>query len=219
MCENEYGRMLQAGMHFRPNGSTSIFLMSVRKNAPYSDRIEEGGRVLIYEGHDAARNRVEGDPKSVDQPLALPSGKPTQNGLFYRAAHAFKSGEENAEVVRVYQKVMDGVWVFNGSFKLVDSWQESDGTRKVYKFRLELVDEVDQHSLSVTELTHSRVIPSAVKLEVYKRDKGRCVICESTENLHFDHDFPYSKGGTSLIAENVRLLCAKHNLQKSDKIE
>jgi hypothetical protein len=33
-----------------------------------------------------------------------------------------------------------------------------------------------------------------------------------------DHDIPFSKGGNSLTAANVRLLCAKHNLEKSDKI-
>jgi hypothetical protein len=38
------------------------------------------------------------------------------------------------------------------------------------------------------------------------------------KNLHFDHDIPFSKGGSSLTAENVRLLRAKHNLEKSDKI-
>ncbi len=219
MCENEHGRMLQAGMHYRPNGRTSIFLMSVRKNAPYRDQIEDNGRVLLYEGHDAARNTVEGDPKSVDQPIVLPSGRATQNGLFHRAAQAYKSGLSHAEIVRVYQKVLDGVWVFNGNFKLVDSWQESDGNRRVFKFRLELVDDADLHSLSDSELTHSRIIPAAVKVEVYKRDKGKCVICGSKDNLHFDHDFPYSKGGTSLLVSNVRLLCARHNLQKSDKIE
>jgi 5-methylcytosine-specific restriction endonuclease McrA len=37
-------------------------------------------------------------------------------------------------------------------------------------------------------------------------------------DLHFDHDIPFSKGGSSLTAANVRLLCAKHNLEKSDKI-
>jgi hypothetical protein len=40
----------------------------------------------------------------------------------------------------------------------------------------------------------------------------------STKNLHFDHDIPFSKGGSSLTAANVRLLCAKHNMEKSDKI-
>jgi len=38
-------------------------------------------------------------------------------------------------------------------------------------------------------------------------------------NLHFDHDLPFSKGGTSISAKNVRLLCMKHNLQKSARIE
>jgi len=57
-----------------------------------------------------------------------------------------------------------------------------------------------------------------VKVEVWRRDRGQCVQCGSTRNLHFDHDIPFSKGGSSLTAANVRLLCAKHNLAKSDKI-
>ena len=60
---------------------------------------------------------------------------------------------------------------------------------------------------------------SSVKKEVWRRDGGKCVICDATDELHFDHDVPYSKGGTSITAENVRILCARHNLEKSDKIE
>jgi 5-methylcytosine-specific restriction endonuclease McrA len=63
-----------------------------------------------------------------------------------------------------------------------------------------------------------RVIPTHVKLEVWKRDGGKCVVCDSRENLHFDHDLPFSKGGSSLTAKNVQILCAKHNLEKHDKI-
>ncbi len=63
------------------------------------------------------------------------------------------------------------------------------------------------------------MIPSSVKREVFKRDKGQCVLCGRKDNLHYDHDFPYSKGGSSLTAANIRLLCARHNLAKSDKIE
>jgi 5-methylcytosine-specific restriction endonuclease McrA len=63
-----------------------------------------------------------------------------------------------------------------------------------------------------------RVIPSHVKVEVWKRDKGQCVICGAQDELHFDHVVPYSKGGTSAKAKNVQLLCARHNLSKSDKI-
>jgi len=63
-----------------------------------------------------------------------------------------------------------------------------------------------------------RVIPTSVKVEVWKRDGGLCVVCGATDELHFDHDLPYSKGGTSITAANVQLLCARHNLEKRDKI-
>src|SRR4030043_302242 len=68
-------------------------------------------------------------------------------------------------------------------------------------------------------LEHNRMIPPEVKLEVWKRDKGKCVKCGSTDNLHFDHIIPFSKGGSSLVAENIQILCARHNISKRDNIE
>ena len=32
------------------------------------------------------------------------------------------------------------------------------------------------------------------------------------------HDIPFSRGGSSIVAGNVRVLCAQHKLSKSDKI-
>jgi hypothetical protein len=49
-------------------------------------------------------------------------------------------------------------------------------------------------SQSASELLHNRVIPSAVKLEVWQRDEGQCVLCGSKSNLHCDHDLPFFKG-------------------------
>jgi hypothetical protein len=60
-------------------------------------------------------------------------------------------------------------------------------------------------------------IPETVKLVVWVRDKGRCVRCGSTENLHFDHIIPVSKGGGN-SEQNVQILCERCNLQKSDRI-
>ena len=40
----------------------------------------------------------------------------------------------------------------------------------------------------------------------------------ATDELHFDHDLPYSKGGTSITENNVQLMCARHNLEKGAKI-
>ena len=70
----------------------------------------------------------------------------------------------------------------------------------------------------VVELRHTRFIPTHVKVAVWKRDGGVCVLCGSTTNLHYDHGIPFSKGGSSIVAENVKLLCAEHNLSKSDMI-
>jgi len=118
--------------------------------------------------------------------------------------------------VKVYEKIKDGIWCYKGFFNLVDAALVTSENRKVFKFYLKPVEYITKKKQIA--LPHSRLIPTTVKLEVWARDKGQCVLCGSKENLHFDHDLPYSKGGTSLTAANVRILCAKHNLQKSDKI-
>jgi hypothetical protein len=211
--------MLQAGMHFRPAGKTSIVLMSLRHNAPYADRIEDNGRTIIYEGHDAKRCDDCPDPKKIDQPERTPKGTETQNGYFHEAAQQHKKKGFPAEFVHVYQKLYAGIWSYNGTFQLTDSWQEQSGSRKVFKFKLELMNEGQEQRNYTLSLTHDRVIPAEVKRAVYKRDNGCCVKCGATKNLHFDHILPFSKGGASITEANVQLLCARHNLQKSDKIE
>jgi len=211
---------LQRGMNFHLRPDRSVILMSRRRNAPYRDKIENEGRVLIYEGHDVPKTSHNPEPKVVDQPRETPGKKLAQNGLFEEAAVSAKRGLQAPEVIAVYEKLHAGIWVFNGYFNLVDAWLENDGRRQVFKFKLELLDSVtDALALDGMRPEHSRVIPSAVKFEVWKRDKGCCVLCGSTSNLHFDHDLPFSKGGSSLLAANIRILCAKHNLAKSDKIE
>jgi len=218
MCRQE-GVNLQRGMNFRLHGRFTVILMSVRRGAPYVDRIEGNGRVLIYEGHDVPRTKSMPDPKRGDQPMANPSGSPTQNGLFQQAAIKYKRNPGPPELVKVYEKIYSGIWVYNGLFKLVDAWQEVCNARKVFKFKLEMVGDIEQVETKEKEIDHSRLIPASVKLEVWKRDKGRCVECGSRDNLHFDHVIPYSKGGSSLVAENIQLLCARHNLAKRDRIE
>jgi len=219
MCAG-FGVNLQRGMNFRLTGNCSVILMSLRQGAPYADRVEEAGRVIIYEGHDIPKVHGGPDPKEVDQPEFSSGGRLTQNGLFFDAVRRYKLGRIDAEPVRVFEKIRDGIWVYNGLFKLVDGWQETSGPRQVFKFKLEIVDQpVSTPADSIRSLDHDRVIPSAVKLEVWKRDKGSCVKCGSKENLHFDHIIPYSQGGSSKDAKNIQILCSSHNLQKRDKIE
>lgn len=219
MCSRE-GTSLQRGMNFRLQPNHSVILMSVRPNAPYQDRLEANGTVLIYEGHDAPKSASFPDPKLIDQPITYANGNLTQNGLFFEAARKVKLNNASAERVRVYEKLKTGIWTYNGLFHLVDAWIETNQARKVCKFKLITVaDDETTHSKSFVEAPRRRIIPSNVKQTVWKRDGGRCCICQSTDELHFDHVLPFSKGGTSLVAENVQLLCARHNLSKSNKIE
>lgn len=217
MCRRE-GASLQRGMNYSLGGWHSVILMSRRRNAPYRDRVEDDGITLIYEGHDAPRSPGTPNPKEIDQPIETPSGALTENGKFARAAREFKGGKREPELVRAYEKLHQGVWSYNGTFLLVDAWQENDGLRKVFKFKLTAVEDADSEDGMLQERSRRRVIPTAVKLEVWKRDGGKCAICGADDELHFDHIVPFSKGGTSVTAENVQLLCARHNLEKGDKI-
>ena len=219
MCDRE-NASLQRGMNFGLAPTHSVILMSVRPNAPYLDRIEDGGTTLIYEGHDWPKTLSHRNPKTEDQPEFLPSGNPTQNGLFHTAAQQTKKGLRPPEQVRAYEKLQKGIWAYNGVFQLVDSWKEPDGLRWVFRFRLEAVEgENGPIQTRVDDRVRRRIIPTTVKLEVWKRDAGKCVVCGAKDELHFDHDLPYSLGGSSIVAKNVQLMCARHNLQKSNRIE
>ncbi len=219
MCQDESVN-LQRGMNFRLKGRYSVILMSLRHNAPYADRVEDNGKTLIYEGHDIPRYNKTQDPKLVSQEMQNPGGSLTQNGLFYKAAHDYKNKKSAAEIVKVYEKIHSGIWAYNGLFKLVDSWKEEWNKRKVFKFRLEINGgDCKSNQQEYFDLMHNRLIPTPVKLAVWKRDKGKCIKCNSSDNLHFDHIIPYSKGGSSLVAENIQLLCARHNIEKRDRIE
>jgi len=219
MCA-PFGVNLQRGMNFRIRNGESLILMSRRPGAPYEDKIEQGGRIIIYEGHDVPRTVGMRDPKKIDQPEFQPNGRPTQNGLFAGVARKFKDGGGIPERVRVFEKIRNGIWVYNGLFELIDAWEQKSDQRRVFKFKLRIVDDLAlTESPKIPSIDHDRVIPTQVKLEVWKRDKGQCVKCGSSENLHFDHIIPYSLGGSSKDPENIQLLCARHNLEKRDAID
>lgn len=72
----------------------------------------------------------------------------------------------------------------------------------------------------------NRDFSDSVKLEVIKTNlekNGGKICCElcgealsSINECHFDHIYPYTKGGKSTL-ENCQLLCAECNLKKNDK--
>lgn len=133
---NEEGSSLQRGMNFHiANKPYGIILMSVRSNAPYADRFEDDGMTIIYEGHDIQKNYApkDKDLKKIDQPMTFPSGALTENGKFFRAAKEYHDGKA-AKMIKVYEKIKENVWSYNGYFNLTDAWMEDSNGRNMFKF-------------------------------------------------------------------------------------
>ena len=188
MCDAEKFN-LQRGMNFRANGRYSIILMSQKDNAPYADKILNEGKILIYEGHDVPKNQAP-FPKQVDQVSRTKSGL-TQNGKFEKAANLYIKGQRPAELVKVYEKILDGIWVYNGMFELRGVYKKLVDGRNVFKFLLvstsEVVEQDNKKKNVLGDIDHNRIIPTDVKLEVWKRDRGMCVKCGSNTNPFRPH--------------------------------
>ncbi len=182
---------LQKGMNFGIRPGYSIILMSVRRGAPYHDRIDLERNLLIYEGHDVPRSR-SADPKKVDQPMANPGGSPTENGKFYRAAKDSTLGYRKPERVKVYEKIQRGVWSDKGFFHLVDAEIVERSGRKVFDFFLKPVEE--RSVLSDRDIPATRLIPTEVKVAVWKRDHGKCVLCSSQNESSLRSRSPVLEG-------------------------
>lgn len=67
------------------------------------------------------------------------------------------------------------------------------------------------------EETSRAPIPVGVRTEVWRRDRGGCVVCGSKENVQFDHIIPVALGGAT-SAQNLQLLCRQCNLAKGARI-
>lgn len=81
----------------------------------------------------------------------------------------------------------------------------------------------EQREIRSGQIEYERSLMTAsLRYEILKRDGYRCQICGSTAQdgvkLHIDHIVPVSKGGHT-TPDNLRVLCDRCNLGKSDKLE
>ncbi len=80
--------------------------------------------------------------------------------------------------------------------------------------------EADAHKRMIAE--QRRLMTDSLRYDILVRDGFRCKICGASAadgaKLHVDHIIPVSKGGKTERA-NLRTLCERCNLGKSDKIE
>jgi hypothetical protein len=73
---------------------------------------------------------------------------------------------------------------------------------------------LNSKEISVSALQLNRSISVAVRREVWRRDQGKCVSCDSHERLEFDHVIPVTLGGSNTV-RNIQLLCERCNRLKA----
>jgi len=115
---------------------------------------------------------------------------------------------------RNYVLLNSDVW--SSEFELsADQWQSAISQLK--EQRKKEVDDLLQ-GLNRKPAPMARLkLSEAVRSEVWRRDMGRCVQCESNERLEFDHIIPLSRGGSD-TARNLQLLCEPCNRKKAGSI-
>jgi hypothetical protein len=66
----------------------------------------------------------------------------------------------------------------------------------------------------------TRYIPTAIKLQVARRDGYQCQMCNKllrVDEVQYDHQIPFSKGGPS-DTHNLQVICSQCNCKKSNKV-
>lgn len=106
-------------------------------------------------------------------------------------------------------------------YKNIFDWTDSDIQsirKRVLEGKRFFSNYIKPSNENLTEAKQSdRNIPGSIKKIVWDRDEGKCVICGSTNNLEFDHEIPFSKGGSNSTS-NIRILCQSCNRKKYDNI-
>jgi hypothetical protein len=115
-------------------------------------------------------------------------------------------------------------WIFNGYVYEVNEFYGDDEARlliledldKERRYFEKLRSKFDDANIGESAFNRPR-IPESVRIEVWRRDGGKCARCGSREKLEYDHIVPISKGGSN-TARNIELLCEKHNRSKGSNI-
>ena len=81
---------------------------------------------------------------------------------------------------------------------------------------------LDKSTYSNLVLVERGEISDSLRYDVLRRDNFKCVVCGASSSegarLHVDHIIPVSKSGKSGLS-NLRTLCERCNVGKSDKLE
>ena len=226
------GKRIQRGMNYKVDNKFSIFLMNSSPIAPYIDKYDGG--ILIYEGHDVSKQN-KSDPKKVDQPERNKDGTFTINGKFFDIANKYKNGLiEEAELIKVYEKIKKNKWIDRGFFRLVDAKRVKLNDRFIFNFILipEDISRISEKEIDCAihdnyEYIVKEILASESKRIVNTRNgqniirkyclsnyDNKCALCDIDDSdlLITSHIIPWSKDKTKRgLLDNVICLCVLHD--------
>lgn len=141
-----------------------------------------------------------------------------------RAEEAQRKWEKNKayERKRALEKTERTIRIMREKEKHLHEVAEKKRNRyeKAKRERLEKEKALPEHRRFIAE--QRRLMTDSLRYDVLKRDNFRCQLCGASAKdgikLHVDHIFPVSKGGKTEMS-NLRTLCERCNMGKSDKIE
>ena len=128
-----------------------------------------------------------------------------------------KTNEKNRILTQKHKKT-DKIRVCDNCKNIINFSESTCPHCKLYGNFTVMNNRQYEDMLNKRKKTRSRHISAQVKREVWRRDQGRCVECNSKELLEYDHIIPFIRGGSN-TARNIQLLCEKCNRKKHDKIE
>jgi len=126
------------------------------------------------------------------------------------------------KLVVTSQQELEDLILYIKAFELFAPLPELKANPEVEEYELitkESLVRADESIMPKTQPVKPRrkAIPRVVQREVWQRDGGKCVECNSKAKLCFDHIVPFSKGGSNSV-RNLQLLCESCNLSKGNKI-
>lgn len=133
-----------------------------------------------------------------------------------------EKGKPTLKLIVTDQVELDELVLYIHDFKKLYRHVNVDSSTKA----LREVDtkEESPHSINVQKMPKAEpvkprreAIPRVVQREVWQRDGGKCVECNSKAKLCFDHIIPFSKGGSNTV-RNIQILCERCNLAKGNRI-
>ena len=171
------------------------------KPVSVEDRIRELAEIV------STAFQVKSCPRCYENKMALIEVSPTAASIRYACAHCRKEQRavaisSDSQKAKYLEKMI--------AAKLGGTWFRTLGNGYRCTFP------TPEATLPYQRRTRER-IPEAIAAEVWRRDDGQCVKCESRENLHIDHIIPLSQGGATIVS-NLQVLCQSCNLSKGARI-